>query len=1319
MRMQGMQDGSVSRLFACLLFLMVGTAGAQTFYWNPSAPVLGTGTVGDAQRAYNWTSEPTGGGSHPKSNRDDDFTADALDPAWTKIDKDGFNDTPDNPYVNLTVAANQLTLRARGADLWMDTNQFAGVYRSDITGDFDVSVKVVSQSNPQHWAKAGIMMRNSFTGTDSAGFAIVAVTPGHGFIFQCDVAGKAGELEFTFQTGTVTANSWLRLAKRGPSVTAYYKTAVNAAWTPIGTAQTLQAMAANSKIALFANSHTIADTSTAVFDDFTGGGDIASATADLNFGGGTSAQAGLDARLGASLSVRSVTFAGAKVGFDFLASTLTLSDTANFAAAKAVAAGTGALVFGAGNQKLTPRLNTALPAISKSGTGTLTLAGSSLSAGKLTLSGGSVNCGGRNQEFAGLNATGGSILGLDPEDTLTFSGTANFAGLSTLPASGTIQVSAVSGPVDFTPGTASFNHLILWPRPLAANARIAVKGAALGLQGNLILRDEKIAGGSGFAGDVDFKAGSPDVTLDGSIQRADAGAAAGVSSLRLDMGKGTWSIAGDVVLALPAGLAADSATLDFRADAPIVQNLSVGAAVLGALRHSGTGTLNLAQAAQKLNAVSFSQSSGILNLNGSDFSVAGNFSVSNGSSGSIAGLGGREIKAGGNIALSGTSTARLGLSPGTAWKATAGGTLIADWADLGKSDATGSAAAGAATANCTDNGGNVRWNFQAALPSFVLQPTSKEVVAGKPVVFSAKASGGGDITYAWRKQGDTAILSSKDILEFPKVDASQNGAHYYCTATNSIGSVESLDAVLTVDIPPAIDAQPGDSSVVLGQPVSFTVAARGTVPLQYAWRRTGDAATVWGTGPTLSLDATTAAQDGYTFACTITNPYGNVVSRAAKLTLKFPPKITRQPGNLIVTSGQKATFTIGATGTGTLAYAWTRLGDTAVVSTDSSLVLGPLALADSEVYVCKVSNLYGSATSQPAKLSVVEAATIVREPADVTTPPGRKVTFNAGVAGAKPLAFAWRKKGDTTVIGRDTSLVLDSVKVAANGSIFVFTVSNAYGADTSREAKLTVIACDSVFKVTPETLTVDEGQPAVLVGKSACSVGRLWSVVSGPGPRILDPEADTLAFTAPRLDADTAIVLKFSAQYGGSWVAKQVVVKVREAIPDPKFTLPVPGKWKSTRTYVIRPALSNGAALKASKYAPPLRYQWFLSAPIVDSVQAGDSLTLSRPTQGGNLEVTLCMDNGGASGCLVHTVQIDQASVSLAVRAARFGPISLQGRILAWNSEADVRVWDFRGRVLWRGHGIAGGIASLPEAAARDLLGGRARLEILAPSARR
>lgn len=1274
----------------------------------------------DVLKAYNWTSAAAGG-AYPSSTLDDDFSAATLGAVWTTRDADGFTDTP-NPYISVADKPGQLTIRASGKDVWLADNQFVGITRSDITGDFDVSVQVVSQSDSLSsdvWAKAGIIMRNNFApASDSAGFAMVAVTPGNGFTFQWD-ADNTGTLEGEVHTRTATSvmasyPCWLRLAKKGTSVTAYYKTGLTNPWTQIDAAKTLTNTVVNSKIALFVTAHNTAKTATAVFDDFTGGGTLVSTALDLNFGGGTGTQAGSDARLTGPLIAKSVVFKSSTVAFDFLTSTLTVSDSAIFTAAKSVAAGTGGIVFtGNGPQKLSPLAGSALPAITKSGTGTLTLAGTSLTAGLLTLGGGTLNCGNINQEFAGLTGTAGAITGLDAADTLTFTANANFSGVTALPAAGTIALRAASTTLNFTPPAAAFNNLILWPRPLTAGgAVIAVGAGTLSLGGNLILRDEKITGAVGN-GDVDFRTGNPDVTVAGSLLRADFGSGT-ANKLHLYMGKGSWALKGDLSMNPSNGLTADSAALDFQATSPAVQSVTVGTWKLGNIKHSGTGTLNLAQASVTLNATSYSQDAGVLNLNGSNLQTTDSLIVRNGAPGSIAGLAGKELKSAGNIFLSGTSAARLGLNA-AAWKATAGGTLNADWADLGGSDAS-AGSAGTATANCNDIGGNVHWNFPPTGPSFILQPASKEVVAGLPVVFKATATGTAPVTYAWHKQGDTATLSKFDSLKIDKVDPTQNGAHYYCTAANAVDSVHSLDAILTVDIPPAIDAQPADTVVVAGKTASFTVAAHGTGTLVYAWTKVGDAtATVLSKTATLALDSGAVRKyDGGAFICTITNGFGSAaVTRAALLTVKYPPTIARQPADVIGTVGQKATLSISATGTAPLAFTWTRAGDTAVLAKDSVLTLGPLAMSDTNSYQCHVANNYGNVDSREAKLSVVQAATIVREPADMSVGPGRKAYFIAGVAGAQPLTYAWRRKGSATVIGTDTLLVIDTAKLADNGAIFIFTVSNSYGSDTSREAKLSVVACDSVFKIAPESLTVDEGQPVKLAGTAACASERQWSVVSGPGPRILDPEIDTLAFIAPRVSADSLIVLRFSAQYFGGPVSKDIRVKVREAIPDPKFTLPAPGKWKSSKTYVVRPTLTNSAALKASKYSPALHYKWSLSALVADTAVGGDSLTLSNPIQGGNLDVTLCMDNGGASLCAVHTVDIDLASVSLALRAARFGPVSLSGRMLAWNGKAAVRIWDFRGRILWQERREAGARALLPEAAARDLLRGRARLEIL------
>ena len=62
------------------------------------------------------------------------------------------------------------------------------------------------------------------------------------------------------------------------------------------------------------------------------------------------------------------------------------------------------------------------------------------------------------------------------------------------------------------------------------------------------------------------------------------------------------------------------------------------------------------------------------------------------------------------------------------------------------------------------------------------------------------------------------------------------------------------------------------------------------------------------------------------FTVTVTNSVSSVTSNAATLTVNVPPAITAQPANKSVTAGQTATFSVTATGTGTLTYQWFKNG---------------------------------------------------------------------------------------------------------------------------------------------------------------------------------------------------------------------------------------------------------------------------------------------------------------------------------------------------------------------------------------------------------
>jgi hypothetical protein len=1291
------------RAGASILLLCAG-AHAQTWYWNPSAPFLNGG--GEIHKSNNWTFQQNGGGAWAKSATDDDFTLDALNAKWTFV-------STDNPSVLYSTAGDQLSLTGKGADVWLTDNQFTAVYRKDLTGDFDVSVKVVSQANVDPWTKSGILVFNDFTQPGKGGAFAVIVTPSNGIKIQYDSTGGVGEFDAPAGSGAgpnpMAFPVWLRATRKNGSFTGWYRTALNNAWTPIRTV-TPQSVDANSQVGLFATSHNTGSAATAVFDDFQAGSGIQANNLNLSFNG-SSSTADSNANLTASFTAQNLDLTGYAGRLSFGSSTLTLSGNAEFSTTAKLDAGTGTLAFNASGtqiQTLSPLSGGVLPNIAKSGTGTLQILTRSLSAGVLNMQAGTFDLNGRICTFAGLSSSGGSFKTTGAADSLIFTGDADFSGITALPAGGTVQIrsaSTAAGPktVQFTAGNAAFPNLCLWSFPSSTAATIKV-GGTVQVKGVLTLRDEKTTGGA--LGILDFKTGNANVSVDGDLLRSENGAAGGTGTQQLLMGNGTWTAKGNVSVSFANGGDAGASTLDLAAAAPVKQTLAASNGGLGNVRHSGTGTLVLGA---NLNGSGLAQSAGILDFNGSNVSVSGDIAVSNGTATSLANLGGRTLSADGNIALTGQAGNLLNLNPAAKWTVYAGGTLNADYASIANSDATGPQN-GQATADCVEGAANTRWTFVRIPAAFVRQPEDTAVVAGQKAAFTAKASGAPSPSYAWRMRGDTAVLSRDTVYTINAANAAANGAKYYCTIDNGFGGVESRDAILTVNEPPSVDVEPKDSAVVVGSPVSFSVTAKGTPPFTYEWRKTGDTAVV-DTGAVLRIAPTLASQDGSSWSCTIASPYGSAATRKAVLSLRFPPAIAMQPKDTAVAAGTKARFSVSGTGTGPLRFAWHRSGDTATLARDSILEIAAVLADDSAAFFCEVSNDYGVAVTREARLTAAQAVKIVREPADITTWPGHRAVFSVSAIGAPPLAFKWTRKGDTATLSTDSIYAIDSVKMQNDGSVFTVTVSNGYSSAAGREARLTVVVCDSVFKVEPESLTVDEGQPISIKGTADCAESYAWNAESGPAPRILDPEVLALNASAPRVLGDSAIVYSFNAVYGANTASRKVTVKVREAIPDPSVALPAKPAWNGAMPLVLRPALANEAALKAAAYHPALVFRWFLSEEIADTAADADSLVLSKPARDGILDVTLCADNGGKVNCAASQVQISRAPTGLAGFVLPGGKLRLEGSTLRWLSDGSVRIRDARGRLLLEARGRAGDVSGIAGDALRALSRRRAWLE--------
>ena len=153
------------------------------------------------------------------------------------------------------------TVAGSGADIWGTSDQFRYVYQS-LNGDGEISARVVSQTNSNEWAKAGVMIRASL----SAGSANVAtlVTPVNGLSFQRRTTNGGTSLH---TAGAASAAPvWVRVVREGNVFTSY-SSANGTTWTQIGS-ETIT-MGASVFVGLCVSAHNNTQTSTVVFSNVT------------------------------------------------------------------------------------------------------------------------------------------------------------------------------------------------------------------------------------------------------------------------------------------------------------------------------------------------------------------------------------------------------------------------------------------------------------------------------------------------------------------------------------------------------------------------------------------------------------------------------------------------------------------------------------------------------------------------------------------------------------------------------------------------------------------------------------------------------------------------------------------------------------------------------------------------------------------------------------------------------------------------------------------------------------------------------------------
>lgn len=376
------------------------------------------------------------------------------------------------------------------------------------------------------------------------------------------------------------------------------------------------------------------------------------------------------------------------------------------------------------------------------------------------------------------------------------------------------------------------------------------------------------------------------------------------------------------------------------------------------------------------------------------------------------------------------------------------------------------------------------WCFLGdAMQDIVATDSAQHADPGAPVTLVLQHTGG-VLTCSWSHNG--TLLPGVTGTSHTIAAATLADAGTYLV--RAIGPCSSEDAaIITLEVssrPPTITAQPVGQTICDGSPLTLSVTADGTPPLQYQWwfddaAQPQSAAPITGaTGPTYTL-AHGHAEDAGTYWVQVTNAQGMAVSDGVTVTVNPSVVFTRQPSGATRCPGQPVTLRAGAAGAipgHPLEWQWVRNGVPLAGANDSTLTVGANELAV-DSYTAVVVGACGVAISNTVGVTAGSPPTIIAQPASQSTCGGAPVTFTVGAAGSRPFTYQWQFNGANVPGATDSSLTIGAPTAGSQG-LYRVLVANVCGDSVASDPAQLTVGGAPAFSQQPAANTVCDGGPA-------------------------------------------------------------------------------------------------------------------------------------------------------------------------------------------------------------------------------------------------
>ena len=125
-------------------------------------------------------------------------------------------------------------------------------------------------------------------------------------------------------------------------------------------------------------------------------------------------------------------------------------------------------------------------------------------------------------------------------------------------------------------------------------------------------------------------------------------------------------------------------------------------------------------------------------------------------------------------------------------------------------------------------------------PYITVQPTNTDAGERGNAIFSVTAASDQPMNYQWyRNQTNLVANGANPTFTAQDVSLANDQDTFNVVVSNSLGSVTSVLATLTVDSPPTIISGPSNLTLTVGASGNFSVTATGTQPMTYQWQFNG------------------------------------------------------------------------------------------------------------------------------------------------------------------------------------------------------------------------------------------------------------------------------------------------------------------------------------------------------------------------------------------------------------------------------------------------------------------------------------------------